>query len=358
MIKRILISILALLILLPALTGCQSSTALTDSSDEIMKRVIVDDAGRRLEIPEKIDRVFTTGLISSIFLYTLAPDKMIGWNNDLSEGAYTYIPETYSSLPVLGRFAGSSFTGSIEEILKLKPDVLINVGDINEEWVGISNEIQEQLGIPVIMIDGSFFGLSDAYKTAGDFLGASVRGNELAEYTNNLLLEMEKFVSTLAEKDSKTVYLASGMDGLETSGKGSLNVELLELMGSDIVVDVDSAGRIETTIEQVVLWNPDVIFVSDFSGINQEVRQLITAPESPWRNISAVANNQVHTIPNLPFDWINRPPSVMRIMGAQWIAQILHPQSVSWNVEERLVEFMKIYFNYDLSPAETGRIIP
>jgi len=43
----------------------------------------VDSAGRRVEVPAKIDRVFVAGGPASVFIYTLAPDKLLGWNRPL-----------------------------------------------------------------------------------------------------------------------------------------------------------------------------------------------------------------------------------------------------------------------------------
>ncbi|MBM7562446.1 ABC transporter substrate-binding protein [Fusibacter tunisiensis] len=357
MYRKISIPLILILAVIMVMTGCQSDAPNSNATTPDM-RTIVDDAGRTHEIPTEIESVFSTGLMSSIYLYTLVPEKMIGWNNDLNESAFVYLPQEYIDLPVLGRWAGTSFTGNIEEILKLDPDVLINLGDINEEWIGISDAIQEELGIPVIMIDGSFNALSDAYKKGGDFLGAVNRGNALAEYAEGIQAEINTFKDAIASEEKLKVYLGSGQDALETSGKGSLNVELIELLGGEIVADGGSAGRFDTTIEQVIVWNPELIFLSDFSGIDQEVKKTVTAQDSVWQNVDAVKTGNLYTVPNLPFDWLNRPPSVMRLMGAQWLADVMYPDFVTWDVNARLVEFMDLFFGYELSPSDVENIIP
>ena len=63
-------------------------------------------------------------------------EKMIGWNNEFSDSAREFIPEEYANLPVLGRWAGADVTGNVEEILKLAPDIMINVGSITQNgWI-------------------------------------------------------------------------------------------------------------------------------------------------------------------------------------------------------------------------------
>lgn len=42
-------------------------------------RIVTDSAGRSVEIPDRITRVFAAGPPASVLLYVLAPEKMIGW---------------------------------------------------------------------------------------------------------------------------------------------------------------------------------------------------------------------------------------------------------------------------------------
>ena len=43
-------------------------------------REIIDSAGRKVEVPDRIERVMAAGPPASILLYMLAPEKMIGWS--------------------------------------------------------------------------------------------------------------------------------------------------------------------------------------------------------------------------------------------------------------------------------------
>ena len=52
-------------------------------------------------------------------------------------------------MPNLGGWYAKA-TCNIEELLKINPDVILNVGSLDVEQ---TNKIQEQTGIPVVMID-------------------------------------------------------------------------------------------------------------------------------------------------------------------------------------------------------------
>src|SRR5262245_6026437 len=72
------------------------------------KRTVVDSAGRLVEVPRKIERVFAAGGPASIFMYTLAPEKLLGWNSPLTPEERAYIPTPYAGLPTLGRLTGAA----------------------------------------------------------------------------------------------------------------------------------------------------------------------------------------------------------------------------------------------------------
>ena len=349
---------IAVLLLAIILTACkQEAQPKVEDAIETTTRIIVDQAGRQHEIPLKIDKVYTTGPMGSIFLYTMAPEKMIGWNNDLNEDSLPYIQKKYTKLPVLGRWVGTDITGSIEEILKLSPDILINVGTISEEWISISDGIQEQMGVPVLMVNGDFFEIDEAYTFMGDVLGMQNRASQLADYAKEVENEIVNLKNVLNNSQKKSVYLASGAEGLETSSQGTINVELLEIMGGISVAET-GGGRMDASIEQIFLWNPKIILISDPSGIKKQTQQMITDNNSVWNNIDAVKNRQIYTIPNLPFDWMNRPPSIMRLIGAQWIGSILYPDLYSVDIEAQIRKFMALFFNYEWQDDDFEKLIP
>jgi iron complex transport system substrate-binding protein len=57
-------------------------------------RKVVDSAGRRIEIPQRISRILAAGPPASILLYTLAPEKMIGWVRTPSPAEKAFLAES------------------------------------------------------------------------------------------------------------------------------------------------------------------------------------------------------------------------------------------------------------------------
>ncbi|NLC06958.1 MAG: ABC transporter substrate-binding protein, partial [Syntrophomonadaceae bacterium] len=132
-------------------------------------RTIVDHANREHKIPVQINKVFSTSPVGTILLYTLDPNLLIGWNYELSTSEKEYILPEYQSLPNLGGWYAKA-TCNIEELLKIKPDIIISVGVIDDMAVAQANQIQEQMGIPVIIINGELAKFNETYEFAGQLL--------------------------------------------------------------------------------------------------------------------------------------------------------------------------------------------
>ena len=52
-------------------------------AQDIATRTFTDAAGREVVVPAKIDRVFAAGPPAAILVYTLAPDKLLGWSREV-----------------------------------------------------------------------------------------------------------------------------------------------------------------------------------------------------------------------------------------------------------------------------------
>jgi iron complex transport system ATP-binding protein len=104
--------------------------ALISAAVAAEKRTVVDSAGRRVEVPARIARVFVAGGPASVFVYTLAPEKLLGWNRPLTPEERAYIPSRYANLPTLGRLTGR---GILQLLAPLAGTIAIDAEAI-ERW--------------------------------------------------------------------------------------------------------------------------------------------------------------------------------------------------------------------------------
>src|SRR6185503_17114483 len=107
-------------------------------------RTVADSAGRKVEVPDKVERVFAAGPPASILLYMLAPEKMTGWPNPPTAEERLFIAAPYRDLPALGRLTGRGGTANIEVVLKSKPDLILDFGSVRETYASLADNVHEQ----------------------------------------------------------------------------------------------------------------------------------------------------------------------------------------------------------------------
>ena len=318
--------------------------------------ISVDMAGRPIELPETIENVYGSNNNSTILLYTLAPEKMIGWNLQMSKPAQKYLGE-YASLPVLGNLYGSGKKASVEEVLTYEPDIVLLANTkINDKVIEDADALELQLGVPVVVIEANIDNYDEAYMFLGAVLGIEEKADALAAYYQSVYDDVANISAAIDEDDKVSVYYARLDDGLTTEFAGSANAELLELVGArNIAVSEGKETGGEVTIEQVLVWEPDVILVGHIGANESLAYEAITTGEV-WRTLGAVANGLVYEVPRFPFNWFDRPPSVNRIIGMKWLGNLLYPDLYEFSTAD-VQTFFELYYGFVLSKEDVQALL-
>lgn len=337
----------------------EQQTAEKNDVQDKKTRKILDMAGRTVEVPTEIKKAYATSQIGIIVLYTINPDKLASWGFALLSEEKKYIPDKYYNLPVLGVWSGKNGTGNIEEIIRVHPDVIFSIGTIDDSQKALSDRIQEQTGIPMVMVDGPLDKLDKMYEFVGDIMGDKDRCKELGDYCSKTISDIKMQVEKVPQEKRAKVYYAEGQKGLETDPKGSFHTEVLDFVGGINVADVPMQkgyGRSQVSLEQLLKWNPDVII----TGYDKEAGGGFFADvftNSDWKGIKAVKDKRVYQIPAYPFDWFDRPPSVNRIIGVKWLANLLYPDAVKVDMVAEVKGFYEKFYHRKLTDDEAKQLL-
>lgn len=110
-------------------------------------------------------------------------------------------------------------------------------------------------------------------------------------------------------------------------------------------------GFEKISMEKVIQYDPDVILVQEkifFDNIKNNTL---------WQNLKAVKNGKVYYIPKKPFNWFDRPPSFMRILGLQWLMGKLYPNKFSFDTQKETYDFYKLFLNVSLTKKQINEIL-
>jgi iron complex transport system substrate-binding protein len=315
-------------------------------------RTVTDSAGRSVDIPDHIERVFAAGPPASILLYVLAPEKMTGWPDPPRPEERLYIAPAYRDLPALGRLTGRGGTANLEVVLRSKPDLILDFGSVRDTYASLADNVQTQTGVPYVLIDGRFDATPAALRLVSDILGVKVRGEELARYVEDTFHEIDAALAGVAVEHRPRVYLARGPDGLETGVVGSINTEIIERAGArNVAAAAGQKGLVRVSIEQIIVADPEIILTWDRTVFER------IGKDPLWAGVRAVREKQVYLAPTAPFGWIDRPPSVNRIIGLKWLAGLFYPDKIASDLRETTRTFYRLFYHVDPSEAELDGLI-
>jgi iron complex transport system substrate-binding protein len=311
---------------------------------------VTDGAGRAVTVPAKVERVFPAGPPAAIFLYTLAPELLLGWPRANRPEEREFLLPDVGSRPEVGRITGRGNTANLEVVLALKPDLILDVGSVNPTYVSLADRVQQQTGIPYALLDGRFDGTAQAYRTLGALIGQRAQGEELARITDETMRTITGRIAAIPQASRPRVYYARGPRGLETGLGGSINVETIELLAQNVAGET-RGGLANVSIEQVLLWNPDVIITIDrdfAAGVRSD---------AAWAPIKAVRDGRVHLSPKLPFGWVDFPPCVNRLIGLRWLAKILYPDLFPEDMRAATRDFYARFYHVTPSDQQIDRVL-
>lgn len=322
----------------------------------VSAQTFIDDAGRRVELPRKIERVYAAGPPASVLVMAIAPEKLIGWTRAMRPDEAPFLPPQLVKLPELGRLTGRGNTANVEVVLKAKPDIIIDIGSVNANFASLADRVTQETKIPYVLLDGRLDTLPLQIEKIARILGEGTRARPLLDYVNATFADLKTRIATIPIEQRPEAYYARGNNGLTTGLPGSINVEMLEFLGAKNVAGVGTGGvgianLAQVGFEQVVLWNPNFIVTNDPAFY----REVWTRAE--WQTIRAVRNKRVFLSPNLPFGWFDYPPGANRLIGLKWLANLLYPETFKFDLAKEIENVYRLLYQQKPTREQIGKIL-
>ena len=274
----------------------ETETAEADT-DAAGTRLITDSEGREVEIPEKVESIVCLNVGALRYTcYMQAQDLVIGVEDyekeqSISRG-YNYVNfELFQELPVVGN-NGEHYP---EEIISADPDVIVMSAYDDSD----ADSLQEKTGIPVVVVPGSDSmmdeGAYETFRIMGELYGKEDRAQELLDYMDSIKEDLETRTADVAEEDKLTAYVAGvsykgahGFEGTE-AGYGPFAA----INAKNLADETGQTGPFDIDPEQVLAWDPDVIFV-DFNGLDLVNEDYASNPEY-YEQLTAVQEGRVYS---------------------------------------------------------------
>ncbi len=343
------------------LTGCTSNggggSADPSASSQVATadaRVFTDSLGREVELPVQLDRICPSGHTAQQVLLTMAPDKMVGLSQALTDDQLAIFGEKFKDYPVFGAVLGAKDDFNREAVAAAEPQVIIDTGEVKKDTEESLDALQEQLGIPVVFVEAYLDDYGAAYQMLGDLLGMEERGAELSDYCTRVYNEVKDAMAAIPEDQRVSMAYLLGDNGLNAIAKTSVQAQVVDMVANNVVVVEDASSKgngNEVSLEQIAVWNPDLIIFQKGSIYGT------VGSDAAWSGISAIASNNFYEVPNDPWCWMNNPPTVNQLMGMQWLPRLLYPDAFPDSIQDVTKAYYRTMYGRDLSDAELADLL-
>ncbi len=331
-----------------------SATKAGALSTEPTFRTIVDGTGKEVEIPNEVKRIAASGALNQIVLILGGADKLVATAEGVQRGFFPVVYPRIKEIPAAYTGSGPG-TLNMETLLQASPEVVF--GSFNEK------DAETLASAKITMLGLSLNDPADIKNTimlVGKVLGSEAE--EKAARFNSYYDENLKYVSDKTKSAEKVkVFVASnsGAEGpIQTIPGKDIHTSYIEAAGGvNIVAEkfptAPAGGSATVDFEFLLREQPDVIIAQ-----SRQVYDYITDLNngSQWGKLAAVKNKKVYLNPKGVYLWSVR--SAEGALQPLWLAKTLHPDLFEdLDISQKLREFYKNYYYYDLNDAETENIL-
>lgn len=342
--------ILVILILSAACSTGNKTTGTAMKSNEPVQTV-VDCIGREVILPEKVDKVAALYSPAGHIAVMLGHGRdIVATSNGLQRDKLLHVicPDVKNAAVVK---ASGDF--NIEELIALEVDVVFLSYDMYTDEKAIKK--LDEFHIPYMVV--SFNSIEEQKKLVNIMADVFNEEDEAKEYTDfytTVVQLTQKALEGLPEDKKVRVYHSIN-EAVTTVAKDTLPENWMKVAGG---IDVSLEGNLTqdndkyyTTLEQILVWNPEVIIC------NVEETGEYIKTQSAWKNIQAVKNNKVYLMPVGISRW-GHTTSIETPLAILWTARTLYPDYCKdIDINLLIKEFYKKMFEYEVSDDQLKQIL-
>jgi len=309
-----------------------------DKAAESGSMTLTDGFGREVTIPESVERVVCSGAGCLRYLvYLQAQDDVVGVDSlEKEESAFEGRPYALANpqlkdYPLIGEFRGKD---DPEKIISISPQVILKTGTSGQSAAtngADADTLQNKTGIPVVMFPyGSLKNeeqkaeIYSSLRIMGQVVGKQERAEEVINYINATMQDLENRTADIPESKRKTAYIG----GVSMAGAhGIISTEpayppFLWVNANNVAAGM-GADHADIAKEALVDWDPEYIFIDIGTlqvGNEGAIGELKN--DTSLSGLSAVKNKKVYGV--IPYNYYSTNYESV-LANAYFVGKVLYP---------------------------------
>lgn len=251
----------------------------------------VRDVLGNVEVPGDPRRIVALDdqVLGNVLALGIEIDRIVGWaRGDYGLENYSYL-DRFGDLGRIENVGGTFDNPNIEGILRVRPDLMLMVGEDGVDFYTPIFDKLRQTGVPFFSPFNGYLTFDDYLRLLADVGIAVDRADKAAELAGAMRDRVDAVSASIAEPES-----LPSVAFLRVPGDGSLQnttQPLLDALGFPGKRPTPAEFNLEVSPERLDLFDHDVLFVSD-GGDEATTRK--TLEENPlWERLPAVESGSV-----------------------------------------------------------------
>ena len=330
-------------------------------TDDAKTRIVVDHTGKEIELPAEIDRIVISSILPLPSVYCLfegSAEKLVGMHpSSMAAAENSILPKVMPDILEVNTDFLQGDEINVEELMNLDPDVVFYSADNTAEYEKISSA-----GIPAVGFSTSNWDydcvatFENWVKLLGEVLDQEDKAAGIAEYGHQVYDEVQATLSAAGEIEKPRVLIlfnyANGV--IKTSGSNFFGEYWIEATGG-VNVASELSGTPEINMEQIYEWNPDIIYITNFSPYQPEDLYNNTIEGHDWSTVKAVQEKKVYKYPLGMYRWF--PPASDTPLVLKWMAQMNQPELFAdVDMEEEVRSYYNEFYHVELTDEGIDQI--
>lgn len=333
-----------------------------ETKDENKKtRTITDHAGNKVEVPEKVERIVIDQIpiLSTYMAYHhgKAP-YIVGYAGSLKQVISNTVlkdiaPELLDSQDTVQ--AQSDI--NIEEIMKLKPDVIFYNASNKEHYETLKKTGIPCVGFATVGTNGPADPI-DRYtqwlKLLEDVFDESGKTDDFIKAGQDIVKDVEERISKIDDSKKPTgVILWKYVEGVPmVAGKGVFGDFWLKRIGVKNLAD-ETKGFAKVSIEQFYQWDPDILYLDGPGLLDITTKDVFenSVEGIDFSNMKAVKDKKVYNTKLGMWNWFTPNPDGPLVLA--WLAESTYPEEFKdYDLEKMIKDYYKTWYSYELTEEQ------
>lgn len=330
-------------------------------------RTVVDDNGDKVDVPEKIERAVVANIFpfaSAVAVYTGRGDVIVGMHPSSWAAAKSgLLGEVFPDVLKADHDFMKGAALNIEALMALSPDVVfVNAADRRTiamvRGAGLAAYAVSTTKWDYDPMATHAAWMKDLAELFPEADAAGKRAAAIEAESARIRALVDERTQRAAEKPRALFIVRMDERQIVTSGQrffGDWWIRTAQGINAAHDIAGENANAV-VSMEQVYAWNPDVIFITNFTPVMPQDLVNGRVPGQDWSEVAAVQTGRVHKMP-LGF-YRTFTPSAETPLTLLWIAAKLHPEAFAdVDLRSEAKTFYKNAFGLDLTDRQVDAIL-